>query len=218
MRKRLSFVLWIMAWLIPLNGGSVESTDTNTDIPATTIIAQSATETTFYEDETQTVQSTAEDAEAASEYADPKITIFIKRPILADDELYASGSGIKGSPPSPTEHSTGSQELISLGTFTLTAYCSCRKCCGQYAENRPVDENGNEIVYGSIGERLTAGVSIAVDPRVIPYWSQVVINGHTYIAHDTGGSIIGRRIDIYFDDHQEAGAFGTQWAEVFICG
>lgn len=107
-------------------------------------------------------------------------------------------------------------ELRSLGVFTLTAYCSCQKCCGQYALNRPVDSDGNEIVYGASGKRLEAGVSIAVDPRVIPYGTQVIINGHTYTAHDTGGGIKGNRIDVYFMNHQEAWNFGLQTAEVFI--
>ena len=42
-------------------------------------------------------------------------------------------------------------EQVSLGTFKLTAYCACEKCCGKYAKNRPVDEYGNPIVYGSSG-------------------------------------------------------------------
>lgn len=116
----------------------------------------------------------------------------------------------------PTEIESTEPALISLGTFKLTAYCSCQKCCGSYALNRPVDENGNEIVYGSIGVRLEAGVSIAVDPSVIPYGTQVIINGHTYTAHDTGGNIKGNRIDVYFDNHQDAWDFGAQYAEVFV--
>lgn len=110
----------------------------------------------------------------------------------------------------------GDSNLVSLGEFKLTAYCSCSKCCGEYALNRPVDENGEEIVYGALGERLVAGISIAVDPNVIPYWSEVVINGHTYIAHDTGGAIKENRIDVYFDNHQDALSFGVRYAEVFI--
>ena len=104
----------------------------------------------------------------------------------------------------------------SLGTFKLTAYCGCSKCCDQYATNRPVDKNGNEIVYGSIGKVLTQGKSIAVDPNVIPYDTKVVINNHEYIAHDTGGAIKGNRIDVYFDNHQEALNFGVKYAEVFV--
>lgn len=106
----------------------------------------------------------------------------------------------------------------SLGEFKLTAYCSCEKCCGKWALNRPKDENGKDIVYGSTGTVLIAGTSIAVDPSVIPYGSQVEINGHTYTAHDTGGAINGNRIDVYFDNHQDALSFGVQYAEVFLIG
>lgn len=106
----------------------------------------------------------------------------------------------------------------SLGEFKLTAYCSCEKCCGKWELNRPKDENGKDIVYGSTGTILVAGTSIAVDPSVIPYGSQVEINGHTYTAHDTGGAINGNRIDIYFDSHQDALNFGVQYAEVFLIG
>ena len=118
--------------------------------------------------------------------------------------------------PDEQEEIVEEQKLISLGKFKLTAYCSCKKCCGKWAINRPKDENGNEIVYGSVGIRLIEGISVAVDPRVIPYKTDVVINGDTYIAHDTGGAIKGNRIDVYFDDHQEARNFGVQYAEVFI--
>ena len=105
---------------------------------------------------------------------------------------------------------------INLGEFKLTAYCSCYKCCGRWALNRPKDENGKEIVRGSIGERLFEGVSIAVDPSVIPYGTKVIINGNTYIAQDTGEDIKGKRIDVYHNNHQVAKKFGVQYAEVFI--
>lgn len=84
--------------------------------------------------------------------------------------------------------------------------------------NRPKDENGKDIVYGSTGTFLVAGTSIATDPSVIPYGSQVEINGHIYTAHDTGGAIQGNRIDVYFDNHQDALNFGVQYAEVFLIG
>lgn len=107
-------------------------------------------------------------------------------------------------------------EPVSLGNFKLTAYCSCSLCCGKWAYNRPVDENGNEIVYGSIGERLSEGYSIAVDPSVIPYGTEVLINGHTYKAQDCGGAIKGNRIDVYFSSHKDALEFGGKYAEVFL--
>ena len=66
------------------------------------------------------------------------------------------------------------------------------------------------------GYQVTAGRTIAVDPKVIPIGSEVVINGHTYVAEDVGGVIKENRIDIYFNTHQEALEFGVQYAEVFI--
>ena len=107
-------------------------------------------------------------------------------------------------------------EPVSLGEFKLTAYCSCSLCCGIWANNRPIDENGDEIIYGAIGERLEEGYSIAVDSTIIPYRTEVTINGHTYKAQDCGGAIKGNRIDVYFEDHNEALKFGVQYAEVFV--
>lgn len=115
---------------------------------------------------------------------------------------------------SPTE--PPAEVWKSLGTYELTAYCSCEICCGEFARNRPLDERGNPIVYTSIGAVAKAGTTIAVDPRVIPYGSEIQIGGHTYIAEDTGGAIKGNRIDVYFDSHQEALVFGRQQAEIFI--
>lgn len=100
---------------------------------------------------------------------------------------------------------------VNLGEFKLTAYCSCEECCGKWAYDRP-----NGIVYGAIGEELKEGYSIAVDPDVIPYRSEVIINGKTYKAQDCGGAIKGNRIDVYFEDHNDALDFGVQYAEVFV--
>ena len=61
-----------------------------------------------------------------------------------------------------------------------------------------------------------ANHTIAVDTSVIPFGTQIVIYGNTYVAEDTGSSIKGNRIDIYFDNHQAALNFGVQYAEVFM--
>lgn len=92
----------------------------------------------------------------------------------------------------------------NAGTFELTAYCGCVNCCGK--------SDG----ITATGTRATQGRTIAVDPKVIPYGSQVVINGHTYIAEDCGGSIKSNKIDIYFENHQDALNFGRQSANVEI--
>lgn len=107
-------------------------------------------------------------------------------------------------------------ELISLGEFKLTAYCSCSECCDEWANNRPVDEYGNEVVIGGSGEVLKAGYSVAVDTSVIPYGTVLLINGQEYEAMDCGGAIKGNRIDVYFSDHSDALEFGVQYADVII--
>ena len=103
------------------------------------------------------------------------------------------------------------KEPICLGEFKLTAYCSCEKCCGSWAFDRP-----DGVVYGASGNELKSGYSIAVDPSVIPYGTEVVINGVTYRADDCGGAIKGNRIDVYFDTHEEALDFCVKYADVFM--
>ena len=100
--------------------------------------------------------------------------------------------------------------LKPLGEFSLTAYCSCENCCGQWALNRPLDENGNEIVYTASGEIARAGVTVAVDPRIIPLGTQICIGDlGLYTAQDTG-NFGGNVIDIYFDSHDAAVEFGLR--------
>lgn len=113
------------------------------------------------------------------------------------------------------EHET-EPALVSLGEFKLTAYCACEKCCGEWALDRPVDKAGNPIIVGACGEVLVEGVSVAVDKSVIPYGTEIFVNGQAYKAQDCGGAIKGNRIDVYFESHADALEFGVQYAEVFL--
>lgn len=94
---------------------------------------------------------------------------------------------------------------ISIQRCKLSAYCK---------ENYPhICNDGNSKVTAT-NTVPTVGRTVAVDPNVIPYGSEVIINGHTYIAEDCGGAIKGNRIDILFETHQEALNFGIQYADV----
>lgn len=101
-------------------------------------------------------------------------------------------------------------------TVVATAYCSCEVCCGEWALNRPVDENGNEIIYTASGARAYANHTIAVDTDVFPFGTVLIYNGIEYVAEDTGSAIIGNKIDIYFDSHEEAWNWGRQEIEVIV--
>lgn len=94
-------------------------------------------------------------------------------------------------------------QTVDLGEFKITAYCPCTKCCGQWAKG-----------ITSTGVTAQANRTIAVDPKVIPYGTTVLIDGNEYIAEDCGGAIKGKRIDIYFDTHQEALQWGVKHKEV----
>ena len=110
-------------------------------------------------------------------------------------------------PPQPEVYEVEVEEPVNsnyLGTFTLTAYCGCNGCNGGW---------GNITATGTTP---VSGRTIAVDPSVIPYGTEVTINGHTYVAEDCGGAIVGNRIDIYHASHSEALNFGRQTAEVYI--
>ena len=59
------------------------------------------------------------------------------------------------------------------------------------------------------------GVTIGVDPAVIPYGTIVLINGKEYVAQDTG-DYIGNHIDILCESEAAAERLGTYKTKVFI--
>lgn len=109
-------------------------------------------------------------------------------------------------------------EYISLGEYKLTAYCACEKCCGAYALNRPTDKDGNTIVYTASMAEAKEGVTVAADTSVHPFGTVLLIDGNEYTVQDRGGKVKGKHIDIFFDSHEEAQAFGLQYAEIFVKG
>lgn len=87
--------------------------------------------------------------------------------------------------------------LEYLGVYTLTAYCSCEKCCGK--------SNG----ITASGVKAKANHTIAA-PSEFAFGTKLMINGIEYTVEDRGGAIKDKRIDVYFDSHQEAINFGKQ--------
>lgn len=69
--------------------------------------------------------------------------------------------------------------------------------------------------WTAIGRRAGFGI-VAVDPRVIPLGTRLYIPGYGMaIAGDTGGAIVGNRIDLGFDSLQSAIDFGRRDITVY---
>jgi 3D (Asp-Asp-Asp) domain-containing protein len=69
--------------------------------------------------------------------------------------------------------------------------------------------------YTATGYRAGHGI-VAVDPNVIPLGTKLYIPGYGFaIAGDTGGAIVGRRIDLGFDSIAGALEFGRRPVKVY---
>lgn len=75
------------------------------------------------------------------------------------------------------------------------------------------DGNGN---YTYRGNFLRKGL-VAVDPTVIPLGTRLYIEGYGYaIADDIGGAIKGNKIDLAYENRQDALQFGRQKVTVYV--
>lgn len=94
-------------------------------------------------------------------------------------------------------------------TWVASAYCACVKCCGK-----------SDAITAS-GKPARANRTIALN--WLPFGTKVLINGKTYFVEDRGArSHFGskknpkKRLDIYFNTHQEALNFGKRKINVEI--
>lgn len=91
---------------------------------------------------------------------------------------------------------------------TVTHYDCCVACCGK-----------TDGITAS-GVQATPGVTVAVDPDVIPLGSDVLVDYgdgdiHYYRADDVGGAIKGNHIDLCVNSHEEALMLGRRTATVY---
>lgn len=92
------------------------------------------------------------------------------------------------------------QDFVSEKEFRVTAYCPCEKCCGKWADG--VTASGHVI---QTGDKFVAA------PPEIPFGTVLDIPGYgTVPVLDRGGVIKGKRLDVFFDTHQEALNWGVK--------
>lgn len=95
---------------------------------------------------------------------------------------------------------TTEYELVYIGAFKLTHYCveEYQHICGAGAG------------ITATGTKVTAGRTVAIDPKVIPYGAKIYIEGYGWrTAEDCGGAVKGKQIDIAVDTHSNALSMGV---------
>lgn len=96
-----------------------------------------------------------------------------------------------------------------LEGVTITHYDVCSKCCGK-----------TDGITAS-GAHATPYSTVAVDPSVIPLGAVLLVDYgdgaglRRYRAEDTGGAIMGSRIDLCVGSHAEALRMGIKTATVY---
>jgi 3D (Asp-Asp-Asp) domain-containing protein len=104
-------------------------------------------------------------------------------------------------PPADPPATVGAASVVGpqgtpLGTFLVTCY----------------DLGGNTATGTPVNSQ-----TVAVDPSVIPLGTTIYVDGAgTRIAQDTGGSIIGHRLDIWEPTAAQCDAWGAQNREVWL--
>lgn len=144
------------------------------------------------------------------------IISFVTRPSASVPDEPES-SPVRVEAPEPITE-TAAPELIELGEFKTTAYCTCVKCCGIWSAERPSRVGTDYVQRTKSGTIPTADRTVSVDPDVIPLGTVLIIDGHEYIAEDTGSAVKGNVIDIYFDSHERAVEYGVQMKTIYIKG
>lgn len=139
----------------------------------------------------------------------------IKSLVDSDDDSLADSEGYDKGKDSEVEEEkeveTDSKGLT--GNFEATAYVALcdTGCTGVTATGYDV----SNTIYKD-GKRV-----IATDPSVLPLGSNVIVttadgNSFEAVAADTGGDIVGDRVDILVESVEEAKQFGRQTVEIEV--
>lgn len=110
--------------------------------------------------------------------------------------------------PRPVSEAIATIDFEDLGVFTVTAYCGCEKCCGEWS---------SFPVVGAGGVELIEGIHCA---SPFPFGTILEIEGVGFyeVQDRTANWIVekydGKIIDIYFENHDDAVAFGKQTLNV----
>lgn len=109
--------------------------------------------------------------------------------------------------PEPTPTAVPQPQYEDLGVFKITGYSDSADFNG--TDGRGITKSGERTHWGVV----------AVDPRVIPLGSELVIEGMedtVFTALDTGGGIKGRWVDVWYRTDWDAFQHGVRQLKVHL--
>ena len=111
----------------------------------------------------------------------------------------------------PKESIEENKELI--GEFTVTAYCPCEVCCGEWSNlENPITASG---------ESAKEGITVGADWNTLPEGTDIMIEsvGKRIVQDKPADWIVqkyeGKILDLYFETHEDALKFGKQKLNVY---
>ncbi len=117
---------------------------------------------------------------------------------------------------------TGEPQLEYIGTYTVSGYCLCPKCCGKWSAehaSRRGTEYTQKTASGTIPE---VGVTVGADWDKLPKGTVIYIDGiGERVVEDKTADWINERydgkiIDLLCESHEEALQFGVQKLDVWV--
>lgn len=108
---------------------------------------------------------------------------------------------------------TGMYEFMSRifgeDTYKTTAYSLSVESCNKTKKHKLYG-----ITYS--GKRVEEGLTVSVDPKVIPIGTWIMIDNRLYQAQDTGSGVKGKHIDIYVADDGQARRYGVKYKNIIV--
>jgi 3D (Asp-Asp-Asp) domain-containing protein len=151
------------------------------------------------------------------------LTVAISMSLVLSQSVFASRSDVsqemtsESLPSHPSAVTDRPAEVESEKTddswrvirMRVTAYCPCSKCCGEYSDG--ITACNHHIQNG---DRF-----VAADKRY-PFGTEMIIPGYNASnpveVKDRGGAIKNDKLDVFFNTHDEALAWGVQYLDVLV--
>lgn len=151
-------------------------------------------------------------------------TVALSMSLVLSQNVLASRSDVSGQmasgylPSPPSAMADGPTQVESEKTLDdswrvvqmrVTAYCPCSKCCGEYSDG-----------ITACNYRIQNGDRFVAADKRYPFGTGMVIPGYNdskpVEVKDRGGAIQNNKLDVFFNTHQEALAWGVQYLDVLV--